>query len=61
MELLGGAPVLIGASGERLFLLIRKQFRQQERMSCANLIAVEEVDRGQDKVDELQSERTVLS
>jgi hypothetical protein len=37
-------PILFEASGERLFLLIGLELRQQERMADADLLAVKRID-----------------
>ena len=49
------APVLAEASSERLFLLVGLELRQQERMSDADLLAVEGFDRCRGKLGQLQA------
>jgi len=48
------APVFAEASRERLFLLVGRQLRQQERMTDANFVAVEGFDRNRNKINQLQ-------
>jgi hypothetical protein len=47
-------PVFAEASRERLFLLVGRQLRQQERMTDANFVSVEGFDRNRDEVNQLQ-------
>ena len=50
------APILFEASGERLFLLVGLELRQQERMADADLLAVEGFDHDGRKLGQLQAE-----
>ena len=45
---------LFEASGERLFLLVGGQLRQQQRMAYADLIGIERFDGSGHKVGQLQ-------
>jgi hypothetical protein len=48
------APILFEASGERLFLLVGLELRQQERVTDADLLAVEGFDHNGNKLGQLQ-------
>ena len=49
------APILFEASGECLFLLVGLELRQQQRMSDADLIAVEHFNHGGNKLSQFQT------
>ena len=57
--LLPRTPILSETSGESLFLLIRLEFCQQERMADADLLAVEGFDHHGRKLGQFQSSRDV--
>ena len=48
------APILFEASGERLFLLVGLELRQQKRMADADLLAVKGIDHYGSKLGQLQ-------
>src|SRR6202034_3785027 len=51
------APILFEASGKRVFLLVELEFRQQERMTDANVLAAEGIDHHRRKLSQLQTGR----